>query len=134
MALFGRKKNTKEEKPKVEKVVASVKEAPKKAVPTTKAPMKGSFINELILFNPRITEKATSVQQNGVYVFDVDPRAGKKEIAKAFQAVYNVVPRKVNLVKVRSRLVMGRKGLKGRRAGGKKAYVYLKKGDSIEIV
>ena len=133
MALFGRKKNTEKETQKKE-AVSPVKKTTQKKTEVPKSSIKESSVNELILFKPHITEKATDVQENNVYVFDVDPKATKKEIAKAVEVVYKVTPRKVNLVKIRSRSVMGRKGLKGRRAGGKKAYVYLRKGDSIEIV
>ena len=86
-----------------------------------------------VLFSPRITEKATLVAQHNVYTFNISPRSTKREVAAAVQALYKVVPTKVRLVTIRPRTVMYR-GKAGVKAGGKKAYVYLKEGDKIEVV
>lgn len=87
-----------------------------------------------VLRHARITEKATMHAGDGVYTFDVAPRATKREIVEAIRAAYKVVPRKVRVVtvpsKTRRSMRTGRAGVKG---GGKKAYVYLKKGESITI-
>jgi len=87
-----------------------------------------------VLIKPRITEKATILaEENNVYTFNVDPRASKKEISKAVQKNYEVNPVKVNISDVKRKRVFAR-GKKGIKAGGKKAMVYLKKGDKIEFV
>jgi large subunit ribosomal protein L23 len=85
-----------------------------------------------LIQNPRITEKATVVADNNVYTFDVSTSATKPEIVKTIKALYKVTPVKVNILKVPSKAVF-RKGKKGTKSGGKKAYVFLKKGDSIEF-
>ena len=91
--------------------------------------------NKSVLLRPRITEKASDMQiANNVYTFDVMLDANKVEINTAIRAVYGVTPIKTRIVKVPSKKVRTRKGGKGVKSGGKKVYVYLKKGDSIEFV
>ena len=86
-----------------------------------------------ILIRPRITEKATLVSESSVYVFEVAPKAGKAEIEKAFVEKYKAVPVKVTTVTVPPKKVVVR-GKRGVKAGFKKAYIYLKKGEKIEIM
>lgn len=87
----------------------------------------------LLLSKPRITEKATTLATvENTYVFDVAPEANKIAVKKAVQELYNVVPVKVNMVTVPKKAVF-MKRIKGMKGGGKKAYVTLKKGDTIEI-
>ncbi len=87
-----------------------------------------------ILKRPRVTEKATDLQEGSVYVFDVDTRATKRDISAAVRATYKVVARKIAIITVpqKARRSM-RTGARGISSGGKKAYVYLKKGDTITI-
>lgn len=88
-----------------------------------------------ILIAPRITEKGAYLAEHGAYVFNVAKGASKKDIATAVKALYKVAPRKVTLVAVPRKKVMTRGTNKsGMTAGGKKAYVFLKKGDKIELV
>ena len=89
-----------------------------------------------VLKHPRVTEKATIQSENGVYVFDVAPRATKKDVAEAVEALYKVTPRKINMARVPSKRVRvrGAQNKYGVKSGGKKAYVYVKKGDTIDIV
>lgn len=87
-----------------------------------------------ILLFPRITEKGAHLAQAGAYVFNVAVDASKREVAEAVRAVYNVTPRKVTLARIPRKIVMTRgTNRKGATRGGKKAYVFLKKGDSIEL-
>ena len=87
-----------------------------------------------ILKHARITEKATMHESAGVYTFDVAPSATKRDIARAVQALYKVKPRKVAVVLIRQKEVRNmRTGKTGMKKGGKKAYVYLKQGDTIQI-
>lgn len=83
--------------------------------------------------NPRITEKASFSMEKNIYVFDVSKTATKTEVAKAIFALYKIKPVKVNILRVPKKKIMvkGKEGIKG---GGKKAVVYLKEGDKIEIV
>jgi large subunit ribosomal protein L23 len=88
-----------------------------------------------VLLRPRITEKATFAAEENAYVFEVLTDANKQEIAKAIQYLYNVRPVKVNTVKIpRKRVDSAMRRRRGFTTGGKKAYVYLKEGDRIEVV
>jgi large subunit ribosomal protein L23 len=88
-----------------------------------------------ILLSPRITEKGAYLSELGCYVFNVAPGANKQEIAQAVKNIFKVTPRKVAIITIPSKTVQtrgtNRKGVAG---GGKKAYVYLKKGEKIELV
>ena len=86
-----------------------------------------------IIKNPRITEKATFSAEQNVYTFDITDKANKTEIKKAVFAIYKVKPVKVNILNVEAKKTFAR-GIRGTRAGGRKAYVYLKKEDKIEFV
>jgi len=86
-----------------------------------------------VIVGPRITEKAALTAETNVYVFDVATTATKRTIAEAINMLYKVMPVSVNVINIpRKRVIVrGKKGMKG---GGKKAYVYLKAGDKIEII
>ena len=91
--------------------------------------LKAKYSN--ILLRPRITEKASFVMEANVHTFEIARDATKKQVAEAIKAYYKVVPVKINLVKNPTKKVFIR-GKKGSKAGVKKAYVYLKKGDKLE--
>lgn len=96
---------------------------------------KNNIEQSSVLIQPRITEKATMEAEKGVYIFEVNPNSTKKEIKNAVKKYYNVSPIKVNTIKIPSKKVSSRiRGRYGIKTGGKKAYVYLRKGDKIEIV
>lgn len=101
-----------------------------------KVPAKTKFSNVTsVLIRPRITEKAAGLAEDvRAYVFDVTPESTKTQIKEAVQELYNVTAEKVRIVQVPSKNVRSRRGIKGVKSGGKKAYVFLKKGDSIEFV
>ncbi|MBI2673900.1 MAG: 50S ribosomal protein L23 [Candidatus Zambryskibacteria bacterium] len=87
-----------------------------------------------VLLRPHITEKAAlGADKLNVHVFDVMPSATKKSISASIRDVYGVRPEKVRVVTMPSKKVFVR-GKKGVKSGGKKAYVYLKKGDKIELI
>ncbi len=91
-------------------------------------------LNKDIILGPRITEKAMiGADKRSVYAFNVTKRANKKTIAKAIKEAYKVMPIKVNVINMATENIF-RRGKKGVVGGGKKAYVYLKKGDKIEII
>ena len=134
MALFGKKtEDKKAAKPAAKKEVKKVtKKATKKAPAKTAG--KNKITAETVLLRPHVTEKAAQLTAQGVYTFDIAPRATKYSVAKAVSAVYGVTPKKVavvNTVGKRKRL-RTRRGF-GTRAAGKKAYVYLNEGDRIEF-
>ncbi len=86
-----------------------------------------------IIKNPRITEKGSYAAEHNVYTFDVYPGANKTEIKKMIFALYKVKPLKVNILPVPKKNIVY-KGKTGIRGGGKKALVFLKKGDKIEFI
>ena len=92
-----------------------------------------AFDLDRILIRPRVTEKATEKVEEGVYVFDVAMDANKFQIKKAVFNLYKVTPVKINIAKVPSKKIIYR-GKRGVKSGGKKAFVYLKKGDKISII
>ena len=86
-----------------------------------------------IIKNPRITEKASFAQERNVYTFDISSGANKTEIKKAIFTLYKVKPLRVNVLPIPKKNIMS-KGKMGRKGGGRKALVYLKKDDKIEFV
>ena len=90
-----------------------------------------------ILKNPRITEKASILVEGNAYTFDVMADATKKEIEQAVKTLYKVTPVRIRTLPIPKKTTMprgGKRGNKGTSGGGKKAYVYLKKGDKIEVL
>jgi len=127
MAFFGiGKKNTvkKTSKAEVPKKAAAVSVAPKIIVAGIKD----------VLLRPRVTEKAANLGSDNVYTFDVHQSATKKEIIDAVKALYKVVPQKIRVVNTPAKRVSMRKrrGF-GKTSRSRKAYVFLKKGEQINI-
>jgi large subunit ribosomal protein L23 len=121
MALFSKEKEGKTED---------------KVVKTTESKSTSTSVADYsrILRNPRITEKTAIMSSGSVYVFDVDPRANKTQVKKAVETIYKVKPIKVNITKIAKKPVKSRKIRKTYyKGGGKKAYVYLKKGETIQF-
>lgn len=87
-----------------------------------------------VLVRPRITEKAAiGADKSNVYVFEVTPNATKTSVAASVKLSYKVTPVKVNIATIPDKAIVFR-GRKGVKKGGKKAYVFLKKGDKIELL
>lgn len=90
--------------------------------------------NSGTILRPRITEKASiQSEKNNVYVFEVAKSANKHTVLTAFVEMYKVTPVRINIAKIAPKAVFSR-GKAGVKSGGKKAYIYLKKGDTIEII
>jgi large subunit ribosomal protein L23 len=85
-----------------------------------------------ILIGPRVTEKASVMTEKNAYTFDVARDATKTEISKAIMLKYDVVPVKITTVVTKPRMVFVR-GKIGTKSGSKKAMVFLKKGDTIDL-
>lgn len=81
---------------------------------------------------PWITEKATLLNEQGVYVFKIAKKLNKKTVAIAIEKAYKVVPEKVNIVNIPSKKILLRRK-HAEKPGYKKAVVFLKEGDKIEI-
>jgi large subunit ribosomal protein L23 len=88
-----------------------------------------------VLKAPWFSEKALIGTERGVYVFQVPGDATKPEIAAAIEKFYNVTPAKVRIANLPAKTVSlrTRRGT-GTRARRHKAYVYLKKGDTLNLV
>ncbi len=124
MALFSRSKETK----------ATKASKPKAKRADTKSEVKPDGL-ENVLLRPRITEKAVAGSERRVYTFEVHQSATKYQIRDAVIALFKVTPVKVNIVKKSPRQFMSRnKGRVIKQAGLKKAYVYLREGDTINLV
>ncbi len=85
-----------------------------------------------IIKRPRVTEKATIATDKNQYVFEVSGRASKISVAKAIKDIYGVTPIRVNITRNPGKTKFVR-GKVGHTSGVKKAVVFLKKGDKIEI-
>ncbi len=125
MALFSRKEEKQEGG---EKAVVEKKPVVSKALPTDRDLAS-------VIVKPRITEKTVTKTGDNVYTFIIRRDATKYDVKDAVKAIYNVTPVKVNIVNKAPRQYMSRsRGRKISEKGMKKAYVYLKQGDSISLV
>ncbi len=123
MALFGKKKAA-------EPVAEAAKPA-KVAKDTLAVPRNLTSV----ILRPRITEKAAMLSGQNVYVFEVAPSAKKGDVRAAIETQYKVKPVAVHMVNRETRHRMSRsRGRMVTTNGLKKAYVYLKKDDRIELV
>lgn len=97
--------------------------------------MKNTNIDyKALIKRPRITEKAgIKSESENVYTFEVSPKATKKSVEKAIKEIYKVNPVKINITILHAKQIVAR-GKQGRRAGVKKAVVFLKKGDKIAFI
>ena len=87
---------------------------------------------QYVIKKPILTEKAHEQMKQGLYTFLVDKKAAKSEIKKAISQQFSVSVEKVNISRIApksKRVAKGRKTVKV--GGGKKATVWVKKGQSI---
>lgn len=85
-----------------------------------------------VITGPWVTEKATALQAQGQYVFEVLNRANKVQIIQAVKEMYGVIPSKVRVVSTRGKVVRAGRYF-GKRRDKKKAVVTLPKGQTIDI-
>jgi large subunit ribosomal protein L23 len=85
-----------------------------------------------VLLGPDVTEKAARLAESGTYVFAVAPHAGKIDVARAVQELYDVHPTKVAVLNSQRKPKVFAQRY-GRRAAKRKAYVTLTPGESIEL-
>ena len=78
------------------------------------------------------TEKGTTLEPMGKYLFEVARNANKVQIKKAVEEIYNVKVQDVNTSIVRGKLKRVRSDY-GRTSPWKKAVVTLKEGQKIEV-
>jgi len=87
----------------------------------------------LVLKQPYITEKTTDLREKqNAYAFKVLRGANKIMIKRAVEILYKTKVEKVNIVKKPPKQMFV-KGKKGRKPGFKKAIVFLKEGEKIEV-
>jgi large subunit ribosomal protein L23 len=144
MALF--QKDTKKEK-EVKNSLKNKKEDNKKTssknnveknkIKKPRGASAGSTLSKTpvrILKKPRITEKAAKMTLHNAYVFEVFQDATKRDINAVIKALYGVEPKKINIVSTAPRTYISRaRNRRGIKSGMKKAYVFLKKGDKIDL-
>lgn len=121
MAIFGKKEE-----------VAEVKETAEVA-----APQKATLPRDLssVIIKPRITEKAVLASERNVYTFEIQKGATKFDVRDAVKELFKVTPTRVHIVNKAPRTFMSRaRGRKQSEKGLRKAYVYLKDGDKIDLV
>ena len=85
-----------------------------------------------VIRRPLITEKATTASEHGAVVFEVAMGAAKPQIKEAVEALFGVKVRSVNTSVLKGKAKRFR-GVKGRRADSKKAYVTLEDGATIDV-
>jgi len=86
-----------------------------------------------VLLRPHVSERASDTAAHGIYVFRVALRATKPQIKAAVVAMYKVTVDQVRTVTIHPKKITV-KGKPGVRKSGRKAYVYDKKGDTIEVI
>ena len=90
-----------------------------------------------IILKPVITERSNALkEQNNNFVFEVHPKANKREIKRAVEKMFNVTVRDVHTAIIRGKpkttLMRGGR-FPGRRPDRKKAFVKLAEGQNIDI-
>jgi len=130
-----RKEKEKFDKKEREKLKTEISEETKEE--KTEALKKASvftppFGGTKIIVKPHIAEKSTILNEKGVYVFKVKPKANKVMIKREIKKIYGKAPVKVNIVNLPSRKVFIR-GKQRIKPGFKKAVIFFKKGEKIDI-
>ncbi len=126
MALFSRKNKAEETK---------LAETALTTVATKNGAQATDYDLSRVIVGPRLTEKSVKQGDDNVYTFIVARNATKFSVRDAIKALYSVTPVKVNIVNKRPALrLSGSKNRLVKVSGEKKAYVYLKKGDTINLV
>ncbi|MBQ6757709.1 MAG: 50S ribosomal protein L23 [Selenomonadaceae bacterium] len=85
-----------------------------------------------ILIRPLITERGTDLMQDNKFVFVVDKRANKIQIAQAVKEIFNVTVEAVNTMNVKGK-TKSRGRTMGKTSSYKKAIVKLAEGQTIEL-
>jgi len=91
-----------------------------------------SELGAMVILRPHVTEKTTYASDNNAYAFVVSSRANKILVKRAVRELYGFEPLKVRMQNMPSKPRRVR-GIRGIKPGYKKAVVYLKEGDKIEL-
>jgi len=123
MGLFGKKQKNTEQQTNQSKVAEKE---------TTTNLKKGRQIPKNVLVKPLITEKATNLLNENKYVFLVSKDATKSLVKENIAYKYNVKVEKVNIVNLKGKTKYFR-NIPSKTKSVKKAIVFLKKGEKIDI-
>jgi len=137
MSLFGKKKDAEESTKTDDKAVVAEKATKEKVAkkPALKSKLAAPRDLSSVIKKPRVTEKAALLTERNVYTFEIRSDATKFDVRDAIVELYKVTPVKVNIVNKTPRHYTSRMRGRNMMEGGlKKAYVYLKEGDSISLV
>lgn len=93
---------------------------------------KKEIKNDSLIISPRLTEKASNLSSQNVYTFNVKDNATKLNLSKEIEKTYKVKPLKINILNQPRKAVFSR-GKLGFKSGFKKASVFLKKGDKLDL-
>jgi large subunit ribosomal protein L23 len=85
-----------------------------------------------MILTPKISEKAITLAERGIYVFEVPTSTNKIEVTKAVEAAFKVNVIDVNMVIVKGKLKRFKNHL-GRQKDVKKAMVKVKAGQKIAL-
>ena len=90
-----------------------------------------------VIERPVVTEKAANQSERRIYTFLVHGSANKHTVADAVEVLYGVRPKKIRIAKrppKRKRIrISGKEREYGMTAQKKKAYVFLREGDTIKL-
>lgn len=95
-------------------------------------------MDKFMALKPRISEKTYDLSQSrNTYVFEVPKSTNKETVASAVAAQFKVTVTSVNVMNLKGKakrtVRKGGRPIMGKRASSKRAYVTLKKGDSIPV-
>lgn len=95
-------------------------------------------MTKTMILKPRVSEKAyMQSQKTNVYVFQVPADANKLTVAEAITAQFGVTVEAVNIANVKGKVKTSYRKRGGRTQGArvdmKKAYVTVKRGDTIPV-
>lgn len=139
MGILDRFKSKKEQeiagKAAPEAAAAPKKAEEKKAAPAKASKKAAKALPEnlaRVIVQPLVTEKAAQRAGAGEYTFVVRMDATRVDVRAAVKAMYGVLPTRVNIQRVRGKVVRfgGREGM---RSTWKKAIVTLPKGKTIDV-
>lgn len=85
-----------------------------------------------VLIRPIVTEKSAILSADGRYVFEIADYATKQEVRQIVQKRFKVHVTRVNVVTVHPKKRM-RGAIEGRISGYRKAVVFVKKGETIDL-
>ncbi len=137
-AMFGTKKEegdkeTVSKKDEKSLVKTDAKKAGKKKTKKVSENLikKADLVNSVII-SPIISEDAMNKTTVGKYVFKVNPKTNKNQIAEAVEVLYGIDVTKVNVMKYKQKSHKFRT-IKGKKSGYKKAIVTIKTGQEIKL-